>query len=1663
MSTLSKTSYYGAFKPTSIAGCALWLDGADQSSTGMTLSGTNVTSWNDKSGNGRNLTASGSYPTITSNGLLFNGATPNVLSNATAFAAFNGINSFVVFNSTVASTRQRVFVYVYTGQNIGLATDTTYNSVYSSTIAGDGPVTYSANTTYIYGVNTYASSPFITHSENGTETQYPSTYSTNTSTQTQLLVGGQSTVYFTGTIKEVILYDAFLTTAQRQQVEGYLAWKWGIQTSLPFFTGSLLSSPTVISGCQLWLDGADSSSSSMTLSGSNVTTWIDKSGTGNNMTVTGTGYPFLSTTSSGLQCIGFNGSNNFYKASTVMSGSNNTYFFVATATTNTTGGLMYWGDNGRVLGDWFYYNNPVGYFSFSSNQFFTPSNALVAITENVGVLCTGYINGTSNGSQSSVSMGSNQSLMIGSQSANYWKGTIQEVIIYNSAFTTTQRQQVEGYLAWKWGIQSKLPTNHPYYSAAPNHPYYTAAPIGASIRPAISLALAPTGVGAMSKSSYYASFTPTSIAGCSLWLDGADSSSFTFSSGTTISQWNDKSGSANNFTVTTGTTTRITDGSFNVVNFPSSGSTMTSSSSITLTTNHSVFIVTKLISNPFGFGYLLSCPSLKPSDNAQGVSGDYSIRYNPSLITPSTGNGGDIFYNNTGGYYTNGTLSGVPTSTSYHMLDGRFSQGGSTQIALSFGGVYGRYFVGTVAEVIIFSQVLTTTQRQTIEGYLAWKWGLQAQLPVYTPKSITGCSLWYDAADTTTLALSGGNATSWTDKASGIVLTSGTPAYTTSNSYPLVRFNGSVTYTSSTNLPFSGVCTSNANFTSFIVAATSSSTGVNGLPFDVYLSGNASRFAPFVNSDGSIFFDGATQGSPRLGGITQSLNTPQILTFSRTGITTMYANVNGTQKSTYNFTSPANFSSGSYIIYMSQGGAAWKGDMYEVLYYNVDLTAAQVQQVEGYLAWKWGLQASLPVAHTYYSAAPTGHPYIATAPLGASIRPAISQALAPTGVKSMGKSTYYATFTPTQIAGCQLWLDGADASTVTGTTTVTAWADKSSKAYSLVPGTGTTSYANNAITINSSYLYATGAVDLTTFTFFIVAKNIGTSYNQPFFGALPNTSASTFDSTDGFGWYMDNGNSTRFFGRYINNTGQWITTSINTLSPGLYTVTGTSAGVYTQWNNGTLGNNVTSSSRTSTARGFTVGGEWYGPGSTYYTYTNSGSIYEVIVYNTVLSAAQRQQVEGYLAWKWGIQASLPTTHYYASSAPIGVSLRPAISAALAPLPVSITVPPYDWVDSTSWTSLWQPYLKALAASNSSATAVFSSNAVSGSEPNTNGSWSMNLAPNGLIYTFPTNNNSYVGIINPTTSVYTYNAISSGLGSDGYKYIGGGALSPNGKIYVPPSGNPANSVNVGVFTPSGSSGTFTTIASTTNSANDAFAGGAVLAPNGMIYFIPRGSAYIGRIDTTGTFSSNAVSGTVPTGEKYQGGVLGPNGLIYCIPCGVVPNVGVIDPAANTYSSNYVTMVNTVVNYAFLGGVLAPNGKIYCIPHNQTTVGIIDTVANTFTNGAALSSATNAAGPGYGNGAYYGGCLGPDGSIYCAPLVANNVLVINPTTNTVSYISTGFTTPLYHGILMAPNGKLYMKATADAPVGARSVATISFTGLNQLPSSNWCLSPYANRSP
>jgi hypothetical protein len=56
------------------------------------------------------------------------------------------------------------------------------------------------------------------------------------------------------------------------------------------------------------------------------------------------------------------------------------------------------------------------------------------------------------------------------------------------------------------------------------------------------------------------------------------------------------------------------------------------------------------------------------------------------------------------------------------------SSGGTSYLAFS-SSFYERYFIGNIAEFLYYPGGITSRQRQQVEGYLAWKWGIQSSLP----------------------------------------------------------------------------------------------------------------------------------------------------------------------------------------------------------------------------------------------------------------------------------------------------------------------------------------------------------------------------------------------------------------------------------------------------------------------------------------------------------------------------------------------------------------------------------------------------------------------------------------------------------------------------------------------------------------------------------------------------------------------------------------------------------------------------------------------------------------------------------------------------------------------------------------------------------------------
>jgi len=234
------------FTPASLANCSLWLDAADRST--LTLSGSNVTQWNDKSGNANNttyanlvvysLTAINGRPGINfgpgglNNGSMLSGPLSYSGDQVTAFiiAQFSSNSydyarflSIGVPGSTDYTDTRNIQIF---GRNTGLTILNIRNFVAATVNVPAYNTPFLAqsqlNSTQV-SINVNGSTPVITSGASGNLALSNYYIGASTSSQTGL----------SGSISEIVFYTTALSTAQRQQIEGYLAWKWGLLNTLP--------------------------------------------------------------------------------------------------------------------------------------------------------------------------------------------------------------------------------------------------------------------------------------------------------------------------------------------------------------------------------------------------------------------------------------------------------------------------------------------------------------------------------------------------------------------------------------------------------------------------------------------------------------------------------------------------------------------------------------------------------------------------------------------------------------------------------------------------------------------------------------------------------------------------------------------------------------------------------------------------------------------------------------------------------------------------------------------------------------------------------------------------------------------------------------------------------------------------------------------------------------------------------------------------------------------------------------------------------------------------------------------------------------------------------------------------------------------------------------
>ena len=227
-------------------------------------------------------------------------------------------------------------------------------------------------------------------------------------------------------------------------------------------------SPMSIGGLTLWLDGADPAATGVApANNSTVATWYDKSGSGYN--ASGGVSPTWSS-----NAVQFDGTTTYLTTSCPAGNNTAAYFFVWKQSSISGSNLCVLG--GNALGT-------AAFFTNNAAPVFGDWNANVlglAVSISIGATYIGSA-GASNGTLSyglngdsmtsvSYTLPGTGTFTVGAGYAdNRAKllGSINEVLVYNTALETTPRQKIEGYLAWRWGLQSSLPPGHPYKTAAP--------------------------------------------------------------------------------------------------------------------------------------------------------------------------------------------------------------------------------------------------------------------------------------------------------------------------------------------------------------------------------------------------------------------------------------------------------------------------------------------------------------------------------------------------------------------------------------------------------------------------------------------------------------------------------------------------------------------------------------------------------------------------------------------------------------------------------------------------------------------------------------------------------------------------------------------------------------------------------------------------------------------------------------------------------------------------------------------------------------------------------------------------------------------------------------------------------------------------------------------
>jgi hypothetical protein len=764
--------------PIDLSGCVLWLDACDQST--LTYSGSSITKWADKSGNGYDASGIG---------------TSNPIWDASRGGVRFLIGSRMFTTSPGPSNAETGFIVVDISGNIAgarariiqtsdlLAREITIADLVQWQMTGNNIT--NVKTQQHYPRIKYAVSWRIDASANGrrntrlaidgvVERREIGVVNYPVSNVGVTTLGGSTT--FQGVLHEVVLFNRELPDSDIMKINNYLMTKWNI----PKYTNPITNSfnlsvsqdwpfcnqpvfqrpmyiPYDIKHLGAWYDAADPRT--FDLSGTSIRSWKDKSGFQNDLSACVGGdlaYKALPTYLADTQevdiCGGFFRLQNInvsanrnlcnrpnaglfslfmvFKPNQVagkdVSGSATSVFNMRNGTSNRfihmpmVGGTAPNFSNGFLT-----YTTPVtgmpnliniGTLSTTQYNILGACCGVPKYTITNNGTVTADLSGTNSLFQTQFGIDTVTNVGRTILAPEYFGGRIKEIMFFNRALPENDRQEIEYYLAKKWNLTSLLPSNHPGFNQR------TAYVVD----------------GFMPRS--------ISIGNCIFWVDAATFNTSNYSNGQTITQWADKS-VFNSPVDISGTLTYSTSYGVPGVNM-CNGVAIARTNSSMITYGGTAFVVASLDSVTPGtpqYGVTMAPPtSLSNIARIMFVRSDTSLSYaslpagtavssNFSCNTTSAGRPfiWETSFSNSvyGMILSNGTF---PWRSAIHN-----AAPGISNVRIFLGCDASAANVpswrGNIHEVILYNTTLGDWDRYNIRGYLAHKWKISNALPFGSP------------------------------------------------------------------------------------------------------------------------------------------------------------------------------------------------------------------------------------------------------------------------------------------------------------------------------------------------------------------------------------------------------------------------------------------------------------------------------------------------------------------------------------------------------------------------------------------------------------------------------------------------------------------------------------------------------------------------------------------------------------------------------------------------------------------------------------------------------------------------------------------------------------------------------------------------------------------